>query len=96
MRSDGLDLTVIAVVKPDASQGYASSIYYWGTDGNLNLGLTGEWPVNQFGLKWPDADGNLRRSPYLNALAGRVQVLRFVNEKKLCARDTRSRWGRSS
>ena len=74
------DLTVIAVVKPDATQGYASTIWYWGTDGNLNYGLTGGWPVNQFNLKWSQTNGNMVIGPSVNAAAARVQVLTALKD----------------
>ncbi|HEY4301165.1 MAG TPA: LamG-like jellyroll fold domain-containing protein, partial [Candidatus Didemnitutus sp.] len=69
------DVTVIAVVKPAATQGWAATIYYWGTDGNLSHGFTSEGTPNQFELHWDDANYGEQKSPRLNVTAGQVQVL---------------------
>jgi phage tail tube protein FII len=85
--SDGADdITVIAVVKPDAVANYGSSIFAWGTDGNYTLGLSGpQGSSNAFSMIWRDDAGATRLAPAVNAPAGQVQVLSAVKQGVLAS-----------
>jgi YD repeat-containing protein len=72
------DVTVIAVVKPDATQPSAPTVLYWGSDSNGNFGLTGNYGTNQYALTWVDGNQNNVGSPRAIATAGQVQILGAV------------------
>ncbi len=77
IEGSGSDVTVIAVVAPAASQGYGSTIYSWGTDGNVAFGLSSN-ANNSYLLYWGTGTGNTVNTPTAVATAGQVQVLSEV------------------
>jgi hypothetical protein len=77
LESTGNDVTVIAVISAGASQGYGSTIYSWGTDGNVAFGLSSN-ASNSYLLYWGADSGNTVNSPPTVAVAGQVQVLSEV------------------
>jgi uncharacterized repeat protein (TIGR03803 family) len=71
------DMTVIAVVEPQAMQGTNATIFNFGSDGNLPYGLTSGGD-NKYFLGLDDPSGNEFRSPAINTPPGQAQMLTII------------------
>lgn len=72
------DLTVIAVMKPDATQVARGAVVYWGDDQNSGYGLISGWVTNQYWLRYADGGGSEFVLPTITATAGQIQVVSAV------------------